>query len=210
MQKKFFEQAMTGPEYDTTPYDEYAQELSSNWKKNARANKTTAFIGDSFFDKRYFWTDFYNVYAGKDALCMGIGSTTTFDWEKFIANGFFEEISPKNIILHLGTNNIYDDLKGAETSEDIERLLSMLHEKLPSANIYYFAISLRAYDEEKIALTKLVNERVCSWCKDNGIHFLNDTVRLTPDRLRDGVHPKADAYEVFINAIKTSVKIENL
>ena len=43
MQKKFFEQAMTGPEYDTTPYDEYAQELSSNWKKNRQSKQNDCF-----------------------------------------------------------------------------------------------------------------------------------------------------------------------
>ena len=54
-----------------------AQEFAEEYRKRANKDKTTLFIGDSFFDKRYFWTDFEEVFAGKDAFCAGISSTTT-------------------------------------------------------------------------------------------------------------------------------------
>ena len=75
---------MTGARYDTTDYNEYRAGLSSQWNNEAEDGKTTVFIGDSFFDTRWFWKDFYQTYAGKDALCLGISATTSYDWEKFL------------------------------------------------------------------------------------------------------------------------------
>ena len=83
------------------------------------------------------------TYTGKDALCLGISSATTFDWE-MIAADVFEDIAPKNIVMHLGTNNIYDDGKTVtETVADLQRLFTMLHGYYPETSIYYFGISLR-------------------------------------------------------------------
>ena len=63
---------------------------------------------NSFFDNRDYWTDFYERFAGKDAICAGIGGTTTYDWEFFVKS-FSKQPAPKNIVVNLGTNNFYDD-----------------------------------------------------------------------------------------------------
>ena len=62
---------------------DYAGNLKTKWKQDGNDGKTTLFIGDSFFDVRYFWTNFYDTYADKDAICAGISGTTTYDWEQY-------------------------------------------------------------------------------------------------------------------------------
>ena len=91
-----------------------AQEFAEEYRKRANKDKTTLFIGDSFFDKRYFWTDFEEVFAGKDAFCAGISSTTTYEWEEFFPK-YFTKIPPKNLVVNLGTNNFYDVFDSAQT-----------------------------------------------------------------------------------------------
>ena len=204
---------MSGTEYDTSEYDAYESELSARWAREAESGKTTAFIGDSFFDTRWFWTNFGTFYADKDALCMGISSTTTFDWEKFMTDrGFFGDIAPKNIAMHIGTNNIYDDNMGvSETVRDVQRMFTLMHSLYPQTNIYYFGISVRASDQAKIARTRQVNEQMQAWCSERAwIVYIDTPSRLTTDMLRDGVHPKAEYYSVFVDALaETDIVMES-
>ena len=87
---------------------------------------TTLFIGDSFFDERWFWTDFNRTYAGKDALIAGVSSSTTYDWEHFTQT-FLKNVSPKQIAMHMGTNNVYDDKKSAtETVSSLQRMFYLM------------------------------------------------------------------------------------
>ena len=201
-----------GEEYNTADYDGYAAQLAAQWSRSGNEGKTTLFIGDSFFDTRYFWTDFYQSYAGKDALCFGISSTTTYDWEMF-AEGALADVRPKNIVIHLGTNNIYDDAKTAEeTSLALRRLFTLLRDRFGGAHIYYFGISVRSYGTEEISRTRQVNADISAWCeRRDWITYIDTPDRLTADMLRDGVHPKLEYYAVFTEALaETDIVIENL
>ena len=185
--------------YNTADYDAYAACLSETWKEEG-SEHTTVFIGDSFFDARFFWTNFYETYAGKDALCFGISATTSFDWEKYLLEKkIFGDTAPKNIAIHVGTNNLYDDLQGEDaTLRDLQRLFLTLHEMYPSTKIYYFGVSLRIYDTIKIEVSKNVNRQISTWCNERDwIEYLDTPSVLTPDKLRDGDHPKLEWYSIF-------------
>ena len=206
--------SMTGSNYDTSDYNAYKAQLSATWQSEANDGVSTAFIGDSFFDTRYFWTNFDVTYAGKDAFCLGISSTTTFDWEKFLLqDGFFGDVVPKNIVMHLGTNNIYDDKKSvAETVRDIQRLFTLMHTQYPDTGIYYFGISIRAYDDTKIGYTKQVNAQMKTWCSQRDwIAYMDTPSQLTSDKLKDdGCHPLLTSYSIFTDALaETDIVIED-
>ena len=197
---------LTDGKYNTADYDAYAAQLSATWKSEG-SEKTTVFIGDSFFDARYFWTNFYETYAGKDALCFGISSTTTFDWEKYLTEKhIFGETAPKNIAIHLGTNNIYDDLQGEEaTVRDLQRLFLTLHAMYPETGIYFFGISLRIYDTIRIEMSKRVNKQISAWCGERDwIEYIDTPALLTPDKLRDGDHPKLEWYSIFSGSLNAA------
>lgn len=201
---------MTGADYDTSAFDTYEVEISGRWQSEA-TGESTVFIGDSFFDSRSFWTNFYDTYTGKDAFCFGIGSTTTYDWEKFIAEGFFGKAAPRNIVMHLGTNNLYDASKGIdETVLSLQRLFTLMHGMFPETNIYYFGISYRTVNELKIRYTRMVNEDISAWCAQRGwITYIDTPPRLTADMLRDGTHPKLECYYVFVDALaETDIEIQ--
>lgn len=193
-------------------YTAYSGALKARWQTDGRAGRTTLFIGDSFFDTRYFWTDFYtNVYAGKDAICAGISSTTSYDWEQ-LAESFLRETAPKNLVMHMGTNNLYDDNDtAAQAAESLQRMFTVIHSVLPDTKIYYFAISVRAYDEARQQRTREVNDMMQAWCRDRAfITFLDTEEQLTSDMLKDGTHPALQYYSVFTDALKNSdIAIEN-
>ena len=171
-----------------------AQEFAEEYRKRANKDKTTLFIGDSFFDKRYFWTDFEEVFAGKDAFCAGISSTTTYEWEEFFPK-YFTKIPPKNLVVNLGTNNFYDVFDSAQTAQkNLKRLLLLFRDGVPDASIFYFAVSQRA-DKRFRKEVSLTNAVIKQWCAENGIVFLDTENEMTAEKLRDGVHPLLHVYK---------------
>ena len=195
--------------YDISAYEDKIAQYKQDWEEKGKAGETTIFIGDSFFDGE-FWSTFYDLYWSREVLRCGVSSSTSYDWEVFTTE-FLKDTNPKNIVMHIGTNNIYDDNKNAEvTVKALQRMFSYMHETLPTTNLYYFGISLRTYDEAKIAIAKEVNAAMETWCADKDyITFIGSTVeRLTGDMLRDNVHPREDsecnAYKIFVEELANS------
>lgn len=188
-----------------------ADNRKAQWEKNGNAGKTTLFIGDSFFDTA-FWTGFYSAeYVGKDALCLGISATTTYDWEQWLS-GWLSETEPKSIVMHIGTNNVYDDGDTIFSAlSAYQRLFLMMHEKFPNTPIYWFGVSQRAYDYDKIAKVTSINEKMQKWCDAfDFITYIDTPSKLTTDMLKDQVHPKPECYNIFVEALAaTDIVIED-
>lgn len=197
--------------YDTSNYTNKVAGYKDLWEQKGVSGSTTLFIGDSFFDSG-FWSDFYDVYAGKDVIRAGVGSSTTFDWEVF-ADTFLKYTNPKNIAMHIGTNNVYNDNTNVEqTVNALQRMFYVIHDRVPAANIYYFNISQRSYNEDKQEIVAAVNEKMASWCENKSWITIIDTAsKLTADMLRDKIHPKLECYYVFTDALaQTDIVINDL
>lgn len=168
-------------------------------------NNTTLFIGDSFFDVRRYWTDFYEDYAGKDVFTAGISSSRTDQWRDILVEQIgasFGNKSPKNIVIHIGTNDIHDG--GYSTSrvkDNLTGLFTMLHERYPQAKIYYFGITHRA--GQPVYKDNVVNTYISEWCASRGyITYIDTPSLITTDMLRDGVHPKLEYYSIFMEELQ--------
>lgn len=164
----------------------------------------TLFLGDSFFDIRYFCEGFQEQYAGKNAVAAGIGGATTYDWQQ-LAPRFFPKVSPKNLVVNLGTNNFYDDHDALEEAiQNLQALFSQLHGLLPETQIYYFSIVHRedpCYSREIDA----ANAALKNWCEGKEwMHFLDIVNEMPAFALRDGVHPKPESYPIFWEKLSAS------
>lgn len=173
------------------------------YRNKGNDGHTTLFIGDSFFDERWFWTDFNRTYAGKDALIAGVSSSTTYDWEHFTQT-FLKNVSPKQIAMHMGTNNVYDDKKSAtETVSSLQRMFYLMHDAMPQTHIYWFNISQRSSGGSEIGIVATVNTAMKKWAANREwITLIDTSSKLTNDMLPDNVHPKLEYYSVFVNALK--------
>ncbi len=184
----------SGAEWDYGKYVENATNRANEYRSGGTDGKTTVFIGDSFFDS--YWGDFYTDYAGKDALRLGISSSTSFDWENFYLNDHAVlDMSPKNLVVDLGTNNLYDDNRSAQdTVRDLQRLFTCLHAAMPDTQIYYFSIAQRA-DTKYAAEVSTVNDVMQKWCENRDwITFIDVEDKVTTAGLADGIHPNAETY----------------
>ena len=173
-----------------------ATQRESTYNTSGTNAKTTVFIGDSFFDvASWSWYDFYTDYEGKDALALGISSSTSYDWENFYLNDMFEGMAPKNLVVNIGTNNFYDDHRTMQdTVRDLERLFTCLHAAMPDTQIYYFSIAQRA-DTTYSAVVSAVNDTMQAWCANRDwITIIDIEDKVTAADLADGVHPNAATY----------------
>lgn len=193
---------------DLKGWDNRVRAFESEWDYAGVNNSTTVFIGDSFFDQSGFWKSFYTDYAGKDVLCWGIGSTTTCSWET-ITDTLLNKTAPKNIVMHCGTNNVFDLHQSADTVvSSLERIFTLMHDRMPSAKLYWFNITARYHGgaTEGNATTAEINERFAEWAE--GRSWL--TVLDTRSKLgiyaitSDGVHPNEDGYKIFMDELATS------
>ncbi len=184
------------------------------WDKFCTDGKTTLFIGDSFFDMRYFWTDFYSYYGSYDARCFGIGGTTSQTWELLLLNSLLKGVNPKNIVVNVGNNNIYNDhTESEETVENLQRFFNLLHGKMPNTNIYFYSITDRAYDDiyGSHTIVKQTNAAMKRWASAHyWITYIDLEDIMTFDQLKtDNIHPKLESYAYFVEALyETGIEIE--
>ena len=180
----------------------------SNWESLGGETGGVVFMGDSFFDTG-FWSDFYSTYSRKNAITMGISATTTTDWE-YMAERLVYPVNPKAVVIHCGTNNIFDDHKNANTAiDDVKKLFDMVHENLPDAHIYYFGIEPRVGKDN--SAPKAANVGIQAYCKENSewLTYIDSpswcydgSGNVISSFFRDGVHPTLANYSRYVQALE--------
>lgn len=192
------------PFFDTSKFT-YKETLKEDWENEGERKNITLFIGDSFFDTRSFWSNFYSDLSEYKVKSFGIGSTTSYDWEIF-EQELIRPYKPKNIVIHIGSNNVFDDNRPAfETVDALKRLFTLIKGNLPDTPIYFFGIPKRLNSDAKNAIVLEVNEKINQWCaKRDWITYLNTPLLIQDHMLKDGVHIYQQYYSIYINELLNS------
>ena len=189
--------------------------VEKHWN-NEKIKNGTLFIGDSFFDEVQFFTNFYDLYRNQNAYCHGISSSRIEDWYIF-SKRLVYPVQPKNIVLHIGTNDMFS---GKEDPFDMLDELKVLFEeyenRLPGVNIYWFAIEPRTYgigggsfNRKTYDTICLMNKLVEKYCSENdNLHFVDVSdncyltgINVNSEFFSDGVHPKVENYSLYCKAL---------
>ena len=186
---------------DSSKFNTTAQQ--TKWVESGNSGKTTVFIGDSFFDEKLFFNTFGTLYQGKDALCMGVASTTTYDWKNY-ANGWLGDVQPKNLVVNIGTNNIYDDKDlTMETVMALQDMFAVLKNKMPNTTFYWFSISQRRDTAYADRVTS-VNAIMQAWCNENDVVYVETPLVDPATQTSDGLHPSTACYEQYKLALENA------
>lgn len=177
-------------------------------QSNGNTDNCVLFVGDSFFNPDNWWTSFYSDYMAKKAYTVGVSSSTAEDWQ-VISERLVYPYAPKAVVLHIGTNDIFDDKLSADaTTARLEALLSAYHENMPDTTIYWFTIEPRVGKDFEIP--KTVNANItafaadkdwlvvldsASWC------FLEDGTTVDSTFFKDGIHPANEKYALYRQAL---------
>ena len=198
-------------------------EISSPWNKKHKANLARAkagkidllFLGDSITD---FWATkgkevWDKTYGNMNAADFGIsGDLTQHVLWRINNGGELDGISPKVVVLMIGTNNyLYtgEHILGADTE-----IVKELHEKLPTTKVLLLGIFPRGADpndpkwgpiREKF---KVINKGLAALDDgdktrflDIGDKFLDADGKIPPDIMPDALHPSAKGYQIWADAM---------
>jgi lysophospholipase L1-like esterase len=147
-------------------------------------------------------------FGDKNAVNMGFG------WDRIenvlwrVQHGELDDISPKQIVLMIGTNNLQFNTDD-EIVQGLRFLVKAIQLKQPKSNILIMGILPRKDMEERISV---LNKQIAKIPIEINIRFadaeelfLDKNKKITASLFSDGLHPNADGYERLGKFIETQI-----
>lgn len=192
-------------------YKKLQQENKKIQKKLDEMEKLTdiIFLGDSI-------TEYYDLdkYYDKKIIKSGVAGYTTDD----ILNNIDEMVfkyNPRKIFLLIGTNDLRDEKSIEYVTNNIEKIVNVIHEKTPYTRIYVESIyPVNNTDSSKISHDMVgirknediqeINKNIKDYCIKNKFTYINmykelsdDDGNLKLEYTREGLHMSDEGYEVI-------------
>ncbi len=184
---------------------------------NARVkqgNVDLIFIGDSITEGwegagKPVWDKFY---GHRHAVNAGISSDRTQNVLWRLDHGNIDGISPKLAVLMIGTNTMGNTPE--QVAEGIQAIVTKLRTKLPETKVLVLGIfprgpnSFDPFRQEPMKVNKLLPalaDNAMVYYLDIGPMFLADDGTLSTDVMGDLLHPTAKGYEIWAEAIESTV-----
>lgn len=198
----------------------------SRWKqrdaqltKNAkRDDYQLAFIGDSITQGwegagKKVWGEYY---AGRKTINLGIGGDRTEHVIWRLTHGNLGKIKPKVAVLMIGTNNTgHFDQDPDEVAAGVEKILEILHERLPETQVVLHGIFPRGgtkFDSKRLN-NAAINQRIRRLADGKQVHFLEvgdvflgEDGTLSRDIMPDLLHLNEEGYRMWANSLEPKLK----
>ncbi len=171
------------------------------------------FLGDSITHgwEKHNIDEWNNIYLKQHALNLGAGGDRTEHVLWRIQNGALDKISPKALVLLIGTNNSNKGHQPEMTVLGIETILDEITWRLPDTKVILLA--LFPHGEKPHSQTRAPNDIVNTLLEGKtfpkNVQFLNindvfldDNQVLSKDIMPDGLHPNAKGYSLWYEAMK--------
>lgn len=184
-------------------------------KRVGEGNVDLIFIGDSI---TYGWEGagketWDKYYAHRNAVNMGFSGDGTQQVLWRLNNGEITDISPKLVVIMIGTNNRYNSPK--EISDGIIAICQKIRQDLPKTKILVLSIfpcdpNTSSPNRLKLAEASLIASGIADnrWIYYLNINdsFLDKDGNLSPTIMPDYLHPNAKGYQIWAEAIEPTVK----
>ncbi|MEM7207852.1 MAG: platelet-activating factor acetylhydrolase IB subunit [Pseudomonadota bacterium] len=174
-------------------------------------------IGDSITQRwetngRAAWAKYY---SHRNSLNLGFDGDRTENVLWRLENGAVDGLSPKLVILMIGTNNtghLMDE--AADTADGIKKILDFLQNKLPMSKILLLGIFPRGFEagDQQRARNDEVNQIISGfsdeqniWYLDISKSFLSANGGVSKKIMRDGLHLKRVGYEIWAESMEPMV-----
>ena len=160
------------------------------------------------------WKSHYWQYNPAD---FGIGGDRTQHILWRIDHGELDGLTPKVVVLMIGTNNMFLNTADEITAAD-EKIVAEIHEKLPDAKLLLLGIFPRGVDpadpkHPEVAVVrakiKQVNGELAKLDDGNktryldiGDKFLDTNGVIQKDIMSDALHPTAKGYQIWADAMQ--------
>ena len=186
----------------------YAKEIKMRQPK-------VLFIGDSILA---YWpvtgaVSWNKNFAPLISLDVAIGGDITQSLLWRLENGAVDGISPKVVVLMIGSNNLIVD-SAADTVRGVSAILDKLHAKLPKSRILLLSILPRDPGKIKIPLRMKIDEANALLKKivSPGVTFvdvancvLDKAGNIRKEILPDGIHPSSLGYDCLAPSVVKAI-----
>lgn len=180
--------------------------------KRAKEGKIDVlFLGDSITEGWGNNSVWQKTYAPLNAANFGIGGDTTENVLWRITNGEIEGISPKVVVLMIGTNNF--GLEGHQpdpVAKGVAAIVQTLRKKLPSSKILLLAVFPRDEkpDTDFRKRIKKLNDQIATLDDKKNVRYLdigaklaNPDGTLAKDVMPDFLHLSEKGYQIWADAM---------
>jgi lysophospholipase L1-like esterase len=177
------------------------------------------FVGDSITDgwrsdpQREIFEDYFGRYRPYN---IGIGGDETQHVLWRIQHGELDGLSPKLVVLMIGTNNLANAnrMTPEETADGVAAVVGAIRGKLPAAKILLLGIFPRANRSDDPMRTAVnATNRIIAGLEDRKTVFYRDIAASMLERdgtlsgavMPDYLHPNAKGYQLWADAVKADV-----
>lgn len=197
--------------------DPYARGRHEQDLEQAQARSAqVVFLGDSITD---FWGDsqrpgtgstvWYDRIAPLGAANFGVSADTTQSLLWRVTHGELDG-RPRVIVLEIGTNNVGTGYTPQETAAGIAAVVSAIRTESPRSQVVLMGLFPRGQGDADPLTQKILEVNSLIAGLDDGIHvhfldmssaFLNPDGSLNRSLLPDTIHPSAQGYALWADAV---------
>jgi lysophospholipase L1-like esterase len=156
------------------------------------------------------------LFGDRPVLNLGFGWDRTQNVLKRIELGELDGLTPKAVVIHIGTNNLAGTKNArentpAEIAEAIGVIVDKVQAKCPSADIILMAVFPRGEKPDNPARAKIaaINQGLATRAFNRRVTFLDLTAKFTnadgtisKEVMSDFLHPAAKGYAIWAEALK--------
>lgn len=222
-QKVLIEQSLMQTHEAVTPTTQKAKWAESWWMKrhesileqNSQQQTDLIFIGNSII---HHWEDTgkesWEAYFAKyHPVNMGFGGDQTQHVLWRLDNGELDGINPKLAIVMIGTNNAGSGHDSQMIADGVIQIISRIRNKLPDTKILLLGIFPRGLPDAAVRQTNATASAIFSKMADNKVIyyknindiFLDENGYIPQEIMPDKLHPSAQGYELWAEAIMDTV-----
>ena len=170
------------------------------------------FCGDSYIDTAFFQT-WKDAFGSLKAINLGVGGTKVEYWQDQLVTQL-THYKPKNIIIHIGVNNIDGGESDEKVIERLTELFAGFKQEWPDVKIYYISL----VDNVQFHSLAGQYENVNKWVlQQEGINFIDMRPHISKTNdaadlmwFYDGLHYSAPGYALLVREIANALGLENL
>ena len=170
----------------------------------------TVFYGSSTIR---LWKNMTQDLAPYQTLNLGFGGAFINSLSHYFEH-LFDGITPKNIMLYLGGNDLTLGFDADQIIADISSFIMIIHKKFPTANIYNIAIKPSFEREKELSKIKMINAGIQALSEKlpylNQLGFyqtLMDSNGIRKDvLLQDGLHLNTKGYEALKELVLSALE----
>lgn len=178
-----------------------------------QGNVDLLFVGDSITNR---WTsvgeESWSKLGSYNPANFGVEGDCTEHLLWRLQHGELERISPKVVVLLIGTNNIFyfPEEKPEWTANGVEKIVRVIQQRLQTTKIVLLAIFPRDEKDSRVRQTSTAVNRLIRRLDDGiyvrfvdiGGQFLDGEGNIPPEIMPDQVHLSAKGYEIWYRSLE--------